>query len=57
MVRYLADANLHDGIVTGSLRREPAIDFLSANAAKLEGVADPEVLAVAASRESHTCHV
>jgi hypothetical protein len=31
MVRFLADASLHDAIVTGCLRREPAIDFLSAH--------------------------
>jgi hypothetical protein len=47
MVRFLADASLRDAIVTGSLRREPAIDFLSANEAKLEGILDPEVLALA----------
>ncbi|MCC6587203.1 MAG: DUF5615 family PIN-like protein [Bryobacterales bacterium] len=47
MVRYLADANLHAGIVTGCLRREPTMDFLSAIEAKLEGVADPEILAFA----------
>jgi hypothetical protein len=40
----LADASLHDAIVTGCLRREPAIDFLSANDARLEGVPDPEML-------------
>jgi len=44
MIRFRADARLHDVIVTGCLRREPAIDFLSANEAKLEGVPDPEVL-------------
>ena len=44
MIRLLADASLHDAIVTGWLRREPAIDFLSAHEAKLEGVPDPEVL-------------
>jgi hypothetical protein len=47
MIRFLADANLHGAIVTGCLRREPAIDFLSANEAKLEGVSDTEVLALA----------
>jgi hypothetical protein len=31
MIRFLADASLHDAIVTGCLRREPAIDFLSAH--------------------------
>jgi hypothetical protein len=43
MIRFLADASLRDAIVSGCLRREPAIDFLSANDAKLEGVSDPEV--------------
>ena len=47
MIRFLADASLHDAIVTGCLRREPAIDFLSAHEARLEGVPDPEVLALA----------
>jgi hypothetical protein len=47
MIRFLADASLRDAIVTGCLRREPAIDFLSAHEAKLEGVPDPEVLAFA----------
>jgi hypothetical protein len=30
MIRYLADSSLHDAIVTGCLRSEPVIDFLSA---------------------------
>ena len=47
MVRFLADASLHDAIVTGCLRREPAIDFLSAHEARLEGVPYPNVLAFA----------
>ena len=49
MVRYLADASLHDGIVSGCRRREPTMDFQSANEAMLEGVKDPDVLALAAS--------
>jgi hypothetical protein len=51
MVRFLADASLHHAIVTGCLRREPAIDFLSAHAAKLEGLSDLEVLALAAAQD------
>lgn len=47
-VRFLADASLHHAIVAGCLRREPAIEFLSADAAGLEGVSDPDVLALAA---------
>ena len=49
MIRYLADADLNDAIVSGCRRREPAMDFLSAIDANLEGVADPEVLALAAA--------
>ena len=45
MIRFLADASLRDAIVTGCQRREPALDFLSANDANLAGVLDPEVLA------------
>lgn len=51
MIRSLADASLHYGIVRGCRRREPAIDFLSAHEAKLEGVPDPEVLRFAAEHE------
>ena len=50
MVRYHADASLHHAIVTGCSRREPAIDFLSAHAAKLDGIADGDVLAIAADQ-------
>ena len=53
MVRFLADASLHDAIVTGCLRREPAIDFLSAHEARLEGVPDPDVLAFATRDEEN----
>jgi hypothetical protein len=51
MVRFLADASLHDAIVTGCLRREPAMDFLSAHEARLEGLPDPEVLAFATRQD------
>lgn len=44
MIRFLADADLDFAIVSGCRRREPAIDFLSANDANLEGVPDPTVL-------------
>jgi hypothetical protein len=47
MIRFLADANLHGSIVTGCFRREPAIDFLSAHEATLEGLPDHLVLAFA----------
>ncbi len=48
MIRFFADASLNESIVSGCLRREPAMDFVSANEADLEGVADPDVLALAA---------
>lgn len=50
MVRFLADASLRHAIVTGCVRREPAIDFLSAHAAKLHGISDPDVLVIAAAQ-------
>lgn len=50
-VRYQADADLDQAIVTGVLRREPTIDFQTAFAAGLEGVKDSEVLAIAAKQE------
>ena len=50
MVRFLADASLHHAIVIGCARREPAIDFLSAHTAKLDGISDREVLALAAAQ-------
>lgn len=48
---YQADADLNQNIVTGVLRREPTIDFRTATAAKLEGVKDGEVLAIAAKQK------
>jgi predicted nuclease of predicted toxin-antitoxin system len=47
-LRYQANADLNQAIVTGVLRREPTIDFQTASAAGLKGVKDPEVLAIAA---------
>jgi hypothetical protein len=46
--RFLADADLNKAIVTGVLRREPAIDFQTAQAAGLRSMSDPDVLAFAA---------
>jgi hypothetical protein len=46
-VRYQADADLNQAIVTGVLRREPTVDFQTAFAAGLEGVKDLGVLAIA----------
>jgi len=47
-VRFQADADLRQAIVAGALRRQPNISFKSANEAELEGIKDPEVLAIAA---------
>ncbi|MDJ0801166.1 MAG: DUF5615 family PIN-like protein [Calothrix sp. MO_167.B12] len=46
-VRFQADADLRQAIVTGVIRRQPYLDFQSANQAGLEGIKDPEVLAIA----------
>ena len=51
MIRFMADADLNDAIVSGCRRRDPAIDFLSANDANPEGVPDPDVLALAAAED------
>lgn len=47
-IRFQADADLNHAIVLGVVRREPSIDFRSAVAAELAGVADPDVLRSAA---------
>jgi len=47
-VRFQADADLNEDIVTGVLRRAPAIDFQTAKEAGLYGLADQDVLALAA---------
>jgi len=47
-VRFQADADLKQAIVTGVIRRQPKLDFCSANEAKLEGLKDSEVLDIAA---------
>jgi hypothetical protein len=47
-IRFQADADLNQIIVSSVLRREPAIDFRTARAADLAGVRDPDVLARAA---------
>ena len=49
-VRYQADADLNQTVVTGVLRREPTVDFQTAAAAGLKGVKDSEVLAIAAQQ-------
>lgn len=45
---FLADANFDQVILSAATRREPAFDYQTAHAAGLAGVADPDVLALAA---------
>ena len=47
-IRFQADADLRQAIVTAVMRLEPAIDFNTAIDAGLPGLPDPEVLALAA---------
>jgi len=47
-VRYLADENIDENIVNGVRRRQPNINFVTANDAGLHSVPDPLVLAYAA---------
>ena len=49
-IRFVADADLNQAIVTRVLDREPALDFLTAIEADLEGRGDPDVLEFAASK-------
>jgi predicted nuclease of predicted toxin-antitoxin system len=47
-IRFQADADLNQIIVSAVVRRAPAIDFRTATAAGLAGVTDQDVLALAA---------
>jgi predicted nuclease of predicted toxin-antitoxin system len=47
-VRFLADVNLNQHILSGVLRQVPEIDFKTAHEANLHGLADAQVLAIAA---------
>ena len=49
--KFQPDANLHFEIVAGVLRREPAVDFQSAQEVFEEGLGDDEVLELAASED------
>jgi hypothetical protein len=46
--RFQADADLNEDIVIAVLRREPTVDFQTADKAGLRGLPDPEVLLLAA---------
>lgn len=50
MIRFLADADFNHAIVKGCRRHEPALDFMSANEAGLDGVPATDVLALAAAQ-------
>ncbi len=50
-VRFQADADLHQMIVTALIRREPGIDFQTATAAQLQGLSDLQVLERATDEE------
>ncbi len=47
-VRFQADADFNEDIVAGVVRREPTIDFQTAEEANLRGLPDSQVLALAA---------
>ncbi len=47
-IRFLADADLHQAIVTAAVRREPGLDFMTAATAGLTGLNDLQVLERAA---------
>src|SRR5215468_9960610 len=47
-IRFQADADLDQTLVTALLRREPSIDFQTASAAGLADLDDMEVLGIAA---------
>jgi Domain of unknown function (DUF5615) len=47
-IRFQADADLNEDIVTGVLRREPRVDFRTAGEAGLRGMNDTQALAAAA---------
>jgi len=59
-IRFQADNDLTFAIVKAVRRREPAIDFASAQQSELGGVSDPEVLEQAARNNrvlvSHDMH-
>ena len=46
--RFLADSDFKRAILSGVKRREPSVDFQTAQSAALEGLEDLEVLTIAA---------
>lgn len=51
IIKFQADADLNQNIVTGVLRREPKINFQTALAADLEGIPDEKVLKITAKEQ------
>ncbi len=47
-IRFQADADLSEDIVSGVLRREPRVDFQTAGEAAFRGLSDAQALALAA---------
>jgi hypothetical protein len=47
-IRFPADADLNEEIVSGLIRQEPSVDFQSADEAELRGLSDEQVLTRAA---------
>jgi hypothetical protein len=63
-ITFQADADFNQTIITALQRRAPAIDFQTADEARIRGLPDPEVLTVAArdgrilvSHDHHTMPV
>ena len=50
-VKFQADADLNQAIVTGVIRRQSNIDFQTATEAGLEGLKDLQVLALSAKQQ------
>jgi len=50
-IRFQADADLNEDIVSGILRRAPEIDFKTASEANLAGIPDEMVLTIAANED------
>ena len=48
--KFQADNDLRSAIRTGVIRREPSIEFHSAREAKLDGIADADVLRIASEK-------
>ena len=50
-IKFQADADLKQAIVSRAIRRQPSIDFQSGTKADLEGIKDPEVLTMSAQND------